>query len=102
LKTAKDSLIQGCRSVSLRSAISNAITSLVVQGLPDDYYPAVREERFSSDEGRRAARREAVHRSESPRDRDRRRSIAVEAALKATNIAPITYIDIEGNPAAAR
>jgi hypothetical protein len=26
---------------------------------------------------------------------------AVEAALKATNIAPITLIDIEGNPAAA-
>src|SRR6476469_636560 len=39
IKTAKDSLIQGLpqRFASV-SAISGAITTLVVQGLPDDYY----------------------------------------------------------------
>ena len=41
IKTAKESLIQGLpqRFASV-SAISGAITSLVVQGLPDDYYQA--------------------------------------------------------------
>lgn len=39
LKTAKDSLIQGLpQRFGSVAGISNAITSLVVQGLPDDYY----------------------------------------------------------------
>ena len=62
IKTAKESLIQGLpqRFASV-NAISNAITSLIVQGLPDDYLSNVCEERVRGDERRSAARREALH-----------------------------------------
>ncbi len=100
LKTAKDSLIQGLpqRFASV-SAISNAITSLVVLGLPDDYYQqyAKNVSAVTKEDVLRVAKQyiDLNHlaivivgdRSE------------VEAGLKATGIAPITYIDIEGNPA---
>ena len=97
---AKDSLIQGLpqRFASV-SAISNAITSLVVLGLPDDYYQqyAKNVSAVTKEDLLRVAKQyiDLNHlaivivgdRSE------------VEAGLKATGIAPITYIDIEGNPA---
>lgn len=100
LKTAKDSLIQGLpqRFASV-SAISNAISSLVTQGLPDDYYQqyAKNVSAVTKEDVLRVAKRyiDLNHlaivivgdRSE------------VEAGLKATGIAPITNIDIEGNPA---
>ncbi|MEN3326789.1 MAG: zinc protease [Acidobacteriota bacterium] len=100
LKTAKDSLIQGLpqRFASV-SAISNAITSLVTQGLPDDYYQqyAKNVSAVTKEDVLRVAKQyiDLNHlaivivgdRSE------------VEAGLKATNVAPITLIDIEGNPA---
>jgi predicted Zn-dependent peptidase len=101
LKTAKDSLIQGLpqRFASV-TAISNAITSLTVQGLPDDYYQqyAKNVSAVTKEDVLRVAKRyiDLEHLAiVIVGDRS-----AVEAALKATNIAPITYIDLEGNPAA--
>lgn len=102
IKTAKESLIQGLpqRFASV-SAISNAITSLVVQGLPDDFYQtyAKNVSAVTKEDLLRVAKQYidlnhlaiviVGNRSE------------VEGPLKATGIAPITVIDIEGNPAAA-
>jgi zinc protease len=83
------------------SAISNAITSLVVQGLPDDYYQtyAKNVSAVTKEDLLRVAKRyiDLEHLAiVIVGDR-----ATVEAPLKATGIAPITYIDIEGNPAAA-
>lgn len=100
IKTAKEALIQGLpqRFASV-TAISNAITSLTVQGLPDDFYQtyAANVSAVTKDDLLRVAKRYidlnhlaiviVGNRSE------------VEAPLKATGIAPITVIDIEGNPA---
>jgi predicted Zn-dependent peptidase len=100
LKTAKESLIQGLpqRFASV-TAISNAITSLTTQGLPDDYYQQYAKN--VSAVTKEDVLRVAKHYIDLNHlaivivgDRS-----AVEAALKATNIAPITLIDIEGNPA---
>jgi predicted Zn-dependent peptidase len=100
IKTAKESLIQGLpqRFASV-SAISGAITSLAVQGLPEDYYQTY------------AKNVSAVTREDLMRVAKRYLDIGnfaivivgdrskVEASLKATGIAPITYLDSEGNPA---
>ena len=101
LKTAKDSLIQGLpqRFASV-SSIGNAITSLVTQGLPDDYYQqyAKNVSAVTKEDLLRVAKQyiDLNHLAiVIVGDRS-----AVEAALKATGIAPITYIDVEGNPAA--
>ena len=68
-------------------------------GLAGRLLPAVREGGRGRHEGGCRARGEEVHRSRSPRDRDRRRSRqTIEGPLKATNIAPIVYLDIEGAP----
>ncbi len=100
LKTAKDSLIQGLpqRFASV-SAISNAINSLVVQGLPDDFY-----QQYGKNVS--AVTKEDVLRVAKQYIDLNHLAIVivgdrseVEAGLKATGIAPITYIDIEGNPA---
>jgi predicted Zn-dependent peptidase len=100
LKGAKESLIQGLpqRFASV-TAISNAITSLTVQGLPDDYYQQYAKN--VSAVTKEDVLRVAKHYIDLNHlaivivgDRS-----AVEASLKATGIAPITYIDIEGNPA---
>jgi predicted Zn-dependent peptidase len=99
IKTAKDSLIQGLpqRFASV-SAISNAITSLVVQGLPDDYYQtyATNVSAVTKDDLARVAKKyiDLNHLAiVIVGDRS-----VVEGPLKATNIAPITTIDIDGNP----
>jgi predicted Zn-dependent peptidase len=99
IKTAKDSLIQGLpqRFASV-SAINGAITSLAVLNLPDDYYQTY------------GAKVSAVTKEDLLRVAKKYidlghlaivivgdRSV-VEAALKATNIAPITILDVEGNP----
>lgn len=100
IKTAKESLIQGLpqRFASV-SAISNAITSLVVQGLPDDYYQtyAKNVSAVTKEDLLRVAKQYIdLNHLAIVIVGDR---ATVEAALKATGIAPITYIDIEGNPA---
>src|SRR6185503_19511644 len=99
LKTAKDNMTQSlpARFASV-TAISNSITSLAVQGLPDDYYQTYAKNiaAVTKDDLLRVAKQyiDLSHiaivivgdRSE------------VEAGLRATNIAPITILDIEGNP----
>ena len=99
IQTAKESLIQGLpqRFASV-SAISNAIISLVVQGLPDDFYQtyAKNVSAVTKEDLLRVAKQyiDLNHLAiVIVGDRS-----AVEAALKATNVAPITLIDIEGNP----
>ncbi len=99
ITTAKESLIQGLpqRFASV-SAISSAITSLIVQGLPDDFYQtyAKNVSAVTKEDLLRVAKRyiDLNHLAiVIVGDRS-----AVESALKATNIAPITIIDIEGNP----
>jgi predicted Zn-dependent peptidase len=102
IKTAKESLIQGLpQRFSSVSAISNAITSLVVQGLPDDYYQtyAQKVSAVTKEDLLRVAKRyiDLEHLAiVIVGDR-----ALVEAALKATEIAPITMLDIEGNPVTA-
>jgi zinc protease len=101
LKTAKDNLIQGLPGrFSSVSAISNSITTLVVQGLPDDYYQnyAKNVSAITKDDLLRVAKQyiDLSHLAiVIVGDRS-----TVEASLKATNIAPITIIDAEGNPLA--
>lgn len=100
LKTAKESLIQGLpqRFASV-SSIGNAITSLVTQGLPDDYFQqyAKNVSAVTKEDVLRVAKQYIdLNHLAIVIVGDR---TAVEASLKATNIAPITYIDIEGNPA---
>jgi zinc protease len=99
IKTAKESLIQGLpqRFASV-SAISNAINSLAVQGLPDDYYQtyAKNVSAVTKEDLLRVAKKyiDLNHLAiVIVGDRS-----VVEGPLKATNIAPITMIDIEGNP----
>ena len=99
IKTAKESLIQGLpqRFASV-SAISGAITSLVVQGLPDDYFQtyANNVSAVTKEDLLRVAKKyiDLNHLAiVIVGDRS-----VVEGPLKATGIAPITMIDIEGNP----
>ena len=99
LKTAKESLIQGlpARFASV-NAINNAITALAEQNLPDDYYQtyAAKVSAVTKEDLLRVAKRyiDLGHLAiVIVGDRS-----AVEAALKATNIAPITLLDVEGNP----
>jgi len=98
LKTAKESLIQGLpqRFASV-NAISTAITTLAVQGLPDDYYQtyAKNVSAVTKEDLLRVAKQyiDLNHLAiVIVGDRSQ-----VEASLKATGIAPITYIDPEGN-----
>jgi zinc protease len=102
IKTAKESLIQGLpqRFASV-SAINSAITNLAVQNLPDDYYQtyAAKVSAVTKEDLLRVAKRyiDLSHLAiVIVGDRS-----AVEAALKATNIAPITILDIDGNPVTA-
>jgi zinc protease len=99
IKTAKESLIQrlpqGFASVS---GISNAITSLVTQGLPDDYYQmyAKNISAVTREDLMRVAKRYIDMKNLAiviVGDRSK-----IEGPLKATEIAPITYIDVDGKP----
>ena len=99
LKTAKENLIQGlpARFASV-SAISGSITTLAVQGLPDDYYQSYAKNisAITKDDLLRVAKKyiDLNHLAiVIVGDRS-----AVEASLKATNIAPIVILDIDGNP----
>ena len=100
IKTAKDSLIQGLpqRFASV-TAISGAITTLVVQGLPEDYYQTYAQNVSAvtkEDLARVAKRYIDLGHLAIVIVGDRAK---VETALKATEIAPLTMLDIEGNPA---
>jgi len=102
LKTAKDNLIQGlpARFASV-AAISASITNLAVQNLPDDFYQSYAKNvaAVTKEDLLRVAKQylDLSHIAiVIVGDRSK-----VEAGLKATNIAPITYLDIEGNPIGA-
>ncbi|HEX2271380.1 MAG TPA: pitrilysin family protein [Pyrinomonadaceae bacterium] len=100
IKTAKDSLIQRLPQVfSSVTGTSNAITSLVVQGLPDDYYQtyAKNVSAVTKEDLLRVAKRYIdLNHLAIVIVGDR---ATIEAPLKATGIAPITIVDLEGNPA---
>jgi zinc protease len=98
LTTAKDGLIQRLPDqFASVTAISNAITGIYVQGLPEDYYQqyAKNVSAITKEDVISAAKRYI--------DLDHLDIVivgdraAIEGPLKSTNIAPITLLDIEGN-----
>ena len=99
IKTAKELMIQGLpQRFDSVNAVNNAITSLAVQGLPDDFYQtyAKNVSAVTKEDLLRVAKRYIDLKNLAIVIVGNRAEI--EAPLKATNIAPITYIDIEGNP----
>jgi len=102
LTTAKDALIQRLPGTFASvSSINSALTTLWVQNLPDDYYQqyAKRVAAITKDDVLRVAKQYVtVDNLAIVIVGDRK---VIEGPLKATNIAPIVYYDIEGNPVAA-
>jgi zinc protease len=98
LTTAKDALIQRLPATFASvSSINSALTTLWVQNLPDDYYQqyAKRVAAITRDDVLRAAKQYVtVDNLAIVIVGDRK---VIEGPLKATNIAPIVYYDIEGN-----
>jgi len=98
LTTAKDALIQRLPGTFASvSSINSALTTLWVQNLPDDYYQqyAKRVAAITRDDVLRAAKQYVtVDNLAIVIVGDRK---VIEGPLKATNIAPIVYYDIEGN-----
>jgi len=102
LTTAKDALIQrlpgGFTSIN---GIGGNITNLVVQGLPDDYYQNYAP-KISA-----VTREDLLRVAKQYLDLEHLAIVIVgdrakvEAGLKATGVAPITILDIDGNPATA-
>jgi len=99
LTTAKDALIQRLPATFASvSSINSALTTLWVQNLPDDYYQqyAKRVAAITRDDVLRVAKQYVtVDNLAIVIVGDRK---VIEGPLKATNIAPIVYYDIEGNP----
>jgi zinc protease len=99
LATAKDSLIQRLPGTfaSVQS-VNSAIVSLWTQGLPDNYYQqyAARISDIRKEDVLRVAKQYI--------DLDHLSIVivgdraSVEGPLRATGIAPLTFLDIEGNP----
>jgi predicted Zn-dependent peptidase len=101
LKTAKDALVQRLPGTFASvGGVNGAITTLWTQGLPDDYYQQYVKAiaAVTKDDVVRVARKYI--------DLDHLAIVIVgdratiEAPLKATAIAPIALLDIEGNPKA--
>jgi zinc protease len=99
LTTAKESLVQRLPATFASvSAINGALTGLWVQSLPDDYYQQYTKSVMSitAEDVLRAARKHL--------DLDRLAIVivgdrkAIEEPLRATKIAPIAHLDIEGDP----
>jgi len=99
LTTAKDALIQRLPGTFASvSSINSALTTLWVQNLPDDYYQQYtkRVAAITRDDVLRVAKQYVtVDNLAIVIVGDRK---VIEGPLKATNIAPIVYYDIEGNP----
>ncbi len=97
LATAKDSLIQRLPSTFASvSAINGALSTLWTQGLPDDYYQQYTKAvaAVTKDDVLRVAKKYIeVDKLAIVIVGDK---AAIEAPLKATNVAPIVYLDIEG------
>lgn len=99
LNTAKDALVQRLPATFASvSSINGALTTLWTQNLPDDYYQqyAKKIAAITKDDVLRVAKQYVTV--------DHLAIVIVgdksviEAPLKAANIAPIVYYDIEGNP----
>jgi len=103
LSTAKDALIQRLPATFASvSSINNALTTLWTQNLPDDYYQqyAKRIAAVTKDDVVRVAKQYVtVDKLAIVIVGDR---TVIEAPLKASNVAPIVYYDIEGNPLTSR
>jgi zinc protease len=98
LTTAKDALIQRLPGTFASvGAVNNAITGLWTQGLPDNYYQQY-QSRISD-----IKKEDLVRVAKQYIDLDHLSIVivgdraSIEAPLKATGIAPITLLDIEGN-----
>ena len=99
LQTAKDSLIQRLPGTFASvSAVNGALTTLWSQGLPDDYYQQYAKAVAA------VTKADVLRVAKKHIDMDHLAIVVVgdrksiEAPLKATNIAPIAYLDIEGVP----
>ena len=99
LATAKDSLIQRLPGTFASvSGINSALTSLWRQGLPDDYYQQYTQAVAA------VTKADVLRVAKKYIDIDRLAIVivgdraSIEAPLKATNIAPLAYLDIEGTP----
>src|SRR5687768_13835337 len=101
IKTAKDLLIQSLpQRFGSVTAVSSSINSLMVQGLSDDYYQTYAKNisAITKEDLLRVAKRYIdLNHLAIVIVGDRAK---IESPLKATEIAPIAIIDIEGNPAA--
>jgi zinc protease len=99
LSEAKDALIQRLPGTFASvSTINSALAGLWVQNLPDDYYQQYtkRIAAITKDDVLRVAKQYVtVDKLDIVIVGDRK---VIEGPLKATNIAPIVYYDIEGNP----
>ncbi len=99
LSVAKDALIQRLPGTFASvSSINSALTGLWVQNLPDDYYQQYtkRIAAITKDDVLRVAKQYVtVDNLDIVIVGDRK---VIEGPLKAANIAPIVYYDIEGNP----
>ena len=100
LQIAKEALVQRLPATFASvSAINGAITSLWIQGLPDDYYQQYAKAvgAVTVDDVLRVAKKYV--------DVDHLAIVivgdraSIEAPLKSANVAPIVLLDIEGNPA---
>ncbi len=103
LATAKNALVQRLPAMFASvNSINGAIADLWIEGLPDDYYQQVGKEveEVTKDDVVRVAKQyiDLAH-LDIVIVGDR---ASVEGPLKATGIAPIIDLDIEGNPVTAR
>lgn len=103
LTTAKDALIQRLPSTFASvSAINGAIATLWTQGLPDTYY-----QEYGRAVGA-VTKDDVVRVAKKYIDLDHLNIVivgdraSIEGPLKATGIAPIVVLDIEGNPTTSR
>lgn len=103
LATAKDGLIQRLPDqFASVAAVNGAITTLLVQGLPEDYY-----QQYAKNVSA-VTKEDVVRVAKQYIDLDHLAIVIVgdratiEAPVKATNIAPIAPLDIEGNPKAGQ
>jgi zinc protease len=98
LATAKDGLIQRLPDqFASVNAVNGAITGIYLQGLPEDYY-----QQFAKNVSA-VTKEEVVRVAKQYIAMDRLAIVivgdraAIEGPLKATNVAPITVLDIDGN-----
>jgi predicted Zn-dependent peptidase len=99
LKTAKDALVQRLPGTFASvQGVNNAITTIWLQNLPNDYYQqyGAKIAAITRDDVLRVARQYIdLEHLNIVIVGDR---ASIEAPLKATGLAPITYLDIEGAP----